>query len=82
MINQKMTKMVADPRVPLFVTVLPHLLERRPVGLGGLDRLLQLLHQPRDLPQLHGRDSPGKGAGIDDGMHREGGHSPNISLKC
>ena len=63
-----------NPRVPLSVSVLPHLLEGRPVGLGGLDGLLQLLHQAGDLPQLHGWDSPGQGAGVDDSMQSRGAY--------
>ena len=35
-----------NPWVPLPVSVLPHLLEWRPVGLRCLDRLLQLLIRP------------------------------------
>ena len=63
-----------NPRVSLPMPVLPHLLEGRPVGLGRLDRLLQLLHQARDLPQFHGWYSPGQGAGVDDSMHIRGAY--------
>ena len=63
-----------NPRVPLSVSVLSHLLEGGPVGLGGLDGLLQLLHQAGDLPQLHGWDSPSQGAGVDDSMQSRGAY--------
>ena len=63
-----------NPGVPLSVSVLPHLLEGRPVGLGGLDGLLQLLHQAGDLPQLHGWDSPEQGTGVDTSMQSSGAY--------
>ena len=43
-------------------------------NLNQEDQDLQLLHQAWDLPQLHGRDSPGEGTAVDDGMQGRGAY--------